>query len=98
MSNGSIHLSIVECNFFLFPQNLKFLNTFLVFLITPIRFDLLRFGDSYITKQTTVKNNNLQSTRWTIIMGDLNNRVDKDKEWIKTIENWNVWASTVKKL
>ena len=35
--------------FFLFSQNLKFLNTFLVFLITPIRFDLPRSGDTYIT-------------------------------------------------
>ena len=34
--------------FFLFPQNRKFLNTFLVLLIIPIKFDLPRSGDSYI--------------------------------------------------
>ena len=49
MSNIAIHLLIVECNFSLFPQNLKFLDTFLVFLIIPIRFDLPKSGDSYAT-------------------------------------------------
>ena len=34
--------------FFIFPQNLKFLNTFLVFLIIPIRLDLPRSGDPII--------------------------------------------------
>ena len=42
---------LVSCReqFFIFPQNLMFLNTFLVFLTTHIRFDLPRSGDSYIT-------------------------------------------------
>ena len=45
---------LVNCRvqFFCSPQNLKFLNTFFVFLIIPIRFDLPRFGDSYITTKT----------------------------------------------
>ena len=40
--------TLVKCReqFFIFPQNLKSLNTFLVFLITPIRFDLPKSGDS----------------------------------------------------
>ena len=42
--------------FFRFPQNLKFLNTFLVFLIIHSRFDLPRSGDFY----TTTKLVNLQ--------------------------------------
>ena len=43
---------LVNCReqFFLFPQNLKFLNTFLVFLTIPIRFDLPRPAGSNITK------------------------------------------------
>ena len=42
--------TLVNCRaqFFLFPQNLKFLNAFLVFLIIFIRFDLPRSGDTYI--------------------------------------------------
>ena len=42
---------LVNCRVqsFLCPQNLKFLNRFLVFLITPIRFDLPSSGDPYIT-------------------------------------------------
>ena len=43
MSNVSIYLLIVECNFSFFPQNLTFLNTFLVFLMIAIRFDLSRY-------------------------------------------------------
>ena len=46
--NVSIYLLIVECNLFPFPQNLKFLNTFLVFLTILIRFDLPRSCDPYI--------------------------------------------------
>ena len=42
---------LVHCRvqFFLFPQNHKFLNTFLVFLIIPNRIDLPRSGDSHVT-------------------------------------------------
>ena len=44
---------LVNCRvqFFFFPQNLKFLNAFLVFLIIAIRFDLPRSDDSYITSK-----------------------------------------------
>ena len=41
--------------FFLLPQNIKFLNTFLVFLIIPLRFELPRSGDSYITTKPLKK-------------------------------------------
>ena len=41
----NIHVNFRE-QFLLFPQNLKFLNTFLVFLIIHIKFDLSRSGDS----------------------------------------------------
>ena len=39
---------LVNCReqFFPFPQNLKYLNTFLVFLIIPIRFHPPRSGDT----------------------------------------------------
>ena len=50
--NVSIYLLIV----FLFPQNLQFLNTFVVFLIMPIRFDLPRCGDSCIYNNETIVN------------------------------------------
>ena len=38
---------VVNCKvqFLIFPQNLKYLNTFLVFLIIDIRFDFSRSGD-----------------------------------------------------
>ena len=42
-------LANCRVQFFLFPQNLKFLNTFFVFLIISIRFDLIRSSDSIIT-------------------------------------------------
>ena len=42
-------LANCRVQFFPFPQNLKFLNTFLVFLIIPIRFDLPRSGEFFIT-------------------------------------------------
>ena len=40
---------LVNCRvqFFIFPQNLRFFNTFLVFLIIPLRFYLPRSGDLY---------------------------------------------------
>ena len=69
MSNVSIHLPIVECNFLLFSQNLKFLNTFLVFLIITIRFDLPRSGDSYITTKRIIW--------WHFISKNFGNRQDK---------------------
>ena len=48
--------NVVNCSmqFFLFPQNLKFLDTFVVFLITPIRFDLPRSGDSCVTTKLVI--------------------------------------------
>ena len=42
-------LANCRVQFFLFPQNLKFLNTFLDLLIIHIRFDLPRSGNPYLT-------------------------------------------------
>ena len=48
---------LVNCRaqFFIFPQNLKFLNTFRVFLIIAIRFNPPRFGYFYPTPHKTCK-------------------------------------------
>ena len=52
--------------FFLFLQNLKFLNTFLIFLIIPIRFDLPKSGDSYII--TRLVKNKIIGNSYSIII------------------------------
>ena len=59
---------LVNCReqfFFFFPQNLTFSNTFLVFLIISLRFDLSRSGDSCTTppycKLSTTRQNSKQN-------------------------------------
>ena len=63
---------------FLLPQNFKFLNTFLVFLIIHIRFDLSRSGDSNSTNTLLDYFEKLLCSEAT---EDHLDHVDEDEEW-----------------